>query len=273
MQPTKIRHYLTMSWLVASLMLLVAPGCGNSSSDTGCPGNKNPWANCESETGGNGGSNAGGSSSGSNTGGNGGSSGNASMTCDFPLAQCYNGPCTDLRTDKDNCGACGFDCGDAATCVNATCKTICQPTGPEICDGKDNNCDGTIDEGLKNLCGTCGVVPAEECDGLDNDCDGTIDNGCPCQEGHTMPCGTTLGECTTGSQKCIDGEWSLCSGNPPEVETCNGKDDNCDGTIDNGCECVAGDQRSCGTDTGSCSKGMQTCVAGHWGTCSGIAPV
>ena len=37
---------------------------------------------------------------------------------------------------------------------------------PEVCDGKDNDCDGTKDNG-----------PEETCDGEDNDCDGFVDEG------------------------------------------------------------------------------------------------
>lgn len=46
---------------------------------------------------------------------------------------------------------------------------VCEgAVGPvaEICDGKDNDCDGTADNG-----------PAEVCDGEDNDCDGLVDEG------------------------------------------------------------------------------------------------
>ena len=68
----------------------------------------------------------------------------------------------------------------------ATMPGGCVPSVPstEVCDGKDNDCNGTADDGAKNECGmacsaTCppACVPtAEVCDGKDNDCDGSIDN-------------------------------------------------------------------------------------------------
>jgi streptogramin lyase len=41
----------------------------------------------------------------------------------------------------------GRDCDDADPFAN--------PAAKEICDGRDNNCDGKVDEGVKNACGTC----------------------------------------------------------------------------------------------------------------------
>jgi len=55
------------------------------------------------------------------------------------------------------------------------------------CDGLDNDCDGEVDEGLINSCGTCGPAPIEVCDGLDNNCDGQVDNSPECGA-----CGTTV---------------------------------------------------------------------------------
>jgi hypothetical protein len=51
--------------------------------------------------------------------------------------------------------------------------------GAESCNGTDDNCDGSTDEGLKNACGACGALPAEVCNnGLDDNCNGTVDENC-----------------------------------------------------------------------------------------------
>ncbi len=105
--------------------------------------------------------------------------------------------------------------------------------GTEICNGIDDDCDGKIDEDLAS----CGCFPqAEQCNGKDDDCDGKID------EDTDVPCGVNVGVCTTGVQKCACVGTSCglgaCSGNPPCggatpcVESCNAKDDDCDGIVD-----------------------------------------
>jgi hypothetical protein len=144
-----------------------------------------------------------------------------------------------------NDGGDNGDGPDASPCTNS---------GPEVCDNKDNDCDGATDEGqlptIGDLCdnqmGECaggvktcvtGLVKctkppmAETCDNLDNDCDGTPDDGDP---GGGAKCGTDMGECKAGVFTCQTGAIQ-CVGAiggtmPPYgvAESCDGKDNNCD---------------------------------------------
>ncbi|MCC6522428.1 MAG: hypothetical protein IT373_07190, partial [Polyangiaceae bacterium] len=162
---------------------------------------------------------------------------------------------------------------------------------PETCDGHDEDCDHAVDEDLGTV--TCGLgvcqttveacangvpVPCipgtgsqtEACDGLDNDCDGTTDEGCTCLDGATQPCyegdpaliGT--GECLEGEQLCASGQWGACLGDvTPTTETCNGKDDDCNGTVDNG---NPGGGAACNTGLpGVCAPGHRQCANGTLG--------
>ncbi|HMQ21553.1 MAG TPA: phosphoribosylaminoimidazolesuccinocarboxamide synthase, partial [Planctomycetota bacterium] len=46
----------------------------------------------------------------------------------------------------------------------------------------------------------------EVCDGRDNDCDGTTDEGCACVDGTTQTCGTSVGACElVGKELAIKG--------------------------------------------------------------------
>ncbi|MBW2548176.1 MAG: putative metal-binding motif-containing protein, partial [Deltaproteobacteria bacterium] len=73
----------------------------------------------------------------------------------------------------------GEPCGERAgvgecvegeyVCTEDGTGVVCEgAVGPsdEVCDGKDNDCDGTKDNGSE-----------EACDGVDNDCDGLVDEG------------------------------------------------------------------------------------------------
>ncbi|MFS8066025.1 MAG: MopE-related protein, partial [Byssovorax sp.] len=73
---------------------------------------------------------------------------------------------------------------------------------------------------------------AETCDGIDNNCNGTIDDGNLPQVG--QPCGITQGECLQGALACNTGVLDCVGDVPPSPELCDGKDNDCDGTIDNG---------------------------------------
>jgi hypothetical protein len=120
--------------------------------------------------------------------------------------------------------------------------TGCKPTGPEVCDGIDNDCNGLIDDGIScggPLDGGTGCVPKPEvCNGIDDDCDGLIDNGNP---GGGMSCGyNNVGACKLGSLVCTSGAL-LCVGmTGPTQDVCDGIDNDCNGVVDDNGVCNAG---------------------------------
>ncbi|HVV81496.1 MAG TPA: MopE-related protein [Kofleriaceae bacterium] len=122
--------------------------------------------------------------------------------------------------------------------------------------------DGDAIDGGEEIDATpCVPTGVEVCNNLDDDCNGMIDDNIP---GVGDPCGTDVGECTTGVRECANGVMR-CTGVAPTAELCNDKDDNCNGMTDEG---DPGGGTPCGSDVGECVAGLNHCIAGQI-TCVG----
>jgi hypothetical protein len=187
-----------------------------------------------------------------------------------PSGNCGTGQC---QAGTNQCS------GGSVQCIGAIGPTV------EVCDGIDNNCNGIIDDvaGVGSSCcpsGNCGTgickagalscsggnlvctgaigPSAELCDNLDNDCNGQVDDlpgvGSPC-----CPPGVTcsVGECKKGVSQCNPGNGQVECVNfvGPASEVCDGKDNNCNGLLDD----VPGAGDTC-CSSGKCGVGI--CKAG-----------
>ena len=172
-----------------------------------------------------------------------------------PVCDTQNGVCVQCLT-KDQCPLGNLcrdfvcvpgcesdrDCPVGSTCQGGQCRTVCVPTGPESCNGLDDDCDGLTDaqdsdlsltlcerqdgvcagsrhradqcvNGLFAPCDATNYGPSfgtEVCDGLDSDCDGFGDEGLQlncqnyyvCQSGQCVYAGSCTSDCQTGQTKC-----------------------------------------------------------------------
>jgi hypothetical protein len=119
---------------------------------------------------------------------------------------CVGGACVQMPCNAPNVGCPpGQTCDASGNCVPGGCVP-----SPETCNGLDDDCNGTVDDGPDVSCPNGGVC-------LDGECTvAQCETGVDCADGKI---------CKNG--ECIDG----CA---PSMEVCDGTDNDCDGTVDEG---------------------------------------
>ena len=162
-----------------------------------------------------------------------------------------------------------------------------------LCDGLDNDCDGQVDEAAPELGLPCdgedpdtcptgtwtcalsglgtecvnetGILLPEVCDGFDNDCDSFIDEGLLYDGASVGQTCDGVGECGAGVVECLPDGGVTCSTNydgsasEGQAETCNGLDDDCDGSPDNGLLYQGNPLGAACSGQGVCSDGIVVC--------------
>jgi hypothetical protein len=146
--------------------------------------------------------------------------------CIDTYCESLDGPQRDAGTDADGTADADAEVGEDPVDVG------CQPR-PEICDGRDNDCDGVVDGQTVDL---------DDCVAMPNAAvTGCVARICRyrCLDGWVDQNGDLGAETSDGcerSAECLNDE-----------VRCDGVDDNCDGVVDEGCD---------DDDDGWCDPGM-----------------
>lgn len=174
--------------------------------------------------------------------------------CEGPV--CENGRCATAQLPA------GSNCATNRFCtVSETCNAngVCQGGTPrdcgdgfactvDSCDESSNACVHAADD---NACATGNPCRIGRCD---PDAVGSDQNGCVFENrtGGSVSCGT--GACRRTVQECVNGEPQQCVPGTPSAEICDGIDNDCNGSIDEGATCPVDPPATCGRN-GVCAGG------------------
>jgi MYXO-CTERM domain-containing protein len=161
-----------------------------------------------------------------------------------PTAERCNGVDDDCNGLTDDVPGIGSSCVTADFCAGAL---ICEGTsgalrcapaaGLEICNGADDDCDGTVDNP--------GAVAK-------NDPAIGVECSAPVAPYDHAPCKAGKSECVDGAARCVGAVLAA-------AESCNGLDDDCDGVTDGPGLCPAGTDCHRGSCQVPCEAGAAAC--------------
>jgi len=147
--------------------------------------------------------------------------------CGLGEKLCVNGQlssCAGGLIPQESCDGSDNDCDGVADEVEtAPCTTADGQPGSAACLPEGRPADECLPDNPDRT---------EVCDGRDNDVDGLID------EQTERECNI---ECHYGRVLCVEGQLLSCTAAPVTEETCNGFDDDCDGLLDEMATCVGGE--------------------------------
>ena len=205
------------------------------------------------------------------------------------------------------CGSGVVECHGAKADCSTNRGASHDQSKAELCNGVDDNCDGLVDEGfvfdglpVGSPClgiGECGLgivecgpggaprcssnpsgsaphAKSEICNGLDDDCDGVTDNDLAWQGTALGKACSVTGICGAGVVICSSDGKATCSsapgvsGSKAQAEICNGLDDNCNGTTDEGFDFQGIALGAACPAVGICAAGVVICSAGGAALCS-----